>query len=277
VLGAFAGAALVWVLGAAALEIPGQPQLRKSIHQSEILRRLNEVVPPSRLLDAVSRIDPFPSLVGPVARVPAPSPEILALPGVRVARGSVVRVVGSACGFGVTGSGWVAGPRLVVTAAHVVAGERRTTVQRLGGLLLPARVVAFDARNDLAVLRVPRLRARPLATAPARAGAPVAILGYPENGPLDAEPGRVGSTEQVRSVDAYGRGPLLRTMTSVRGLVRHGNSGGPAVDAHGAVLVTIFGATTGGDRVGLGVPREVVRTVLARARGAAVSTGRCVT
>jgi hypothetical protein len=41
--------------------------------------------------------------------------------------------------------------------------------------------------------------------------------------------------------------------------------------------VTIFGATTGGDRVGLGVPREVVRTVLARARGAAVSTGRCVT
>src|SRR5436190_1019156 len=135
VLGALAGAALVWVLGAAALEIPGQPRLRRSIHQSEILRRLNELVPPSRLLDAISRIDPFPSLVGPVAPVPAPSPAILALPGVHEARGSVVRVVGGACGFGVTGSGRVAGARLVVTAAHVVSGERRTQVQRLGGLL----------------------------------------------------------------------------------------------------------------------------------------------
>ena len=70
----------------------------------------------------------------------------------------------------------------------------------------------------------------------------VAIVGYPENGPLDAVPGRIGSTSTVISEDAYGEGPVSRTVTSLSGEVRHGNSGGPAVNAAGAVETTVFAA-----------------------------------
>ena len=50
----------------------------------------------------------------------------------RAAGHSVVRVLGTACGLGVEGSGWVARPGVVVTNAHVVAGESDTTVQLEG-------------------------------------------------------------------------------------------------------------------------------------------------
>ena len=64
----------------------------------------------------------------------------------------------------------------------------------------------------------------------AEPGTPAAVLGFPENGPYDVEPARLGQTATVITQDAYGRGPVERTITTLRGLVRPGNSGGPAVD-----------------------------------------------
>jgi len=182
-------------------------------------------------------------------------------------------VLGTACGLGIEGSGWVARPGLVVTAAHVVAGETDTTVTTLAGTTLPAEAVAFDSRNDVAVLHVAGLTARPLRLAVPRRGTSVAILGYPENGPFDAVPGRIGSTATVLSEDAYGRGPVTRTVTSLSGSVRHGDSGGPAVDASGAVLTTVFAARINGGG-GFGVPAQLVRRSLDSARGS-VSTSPC--
>ncbi len=63
-----------------------------------------------------------------------------------------------------------------------------------------------------------------------------AILGYPENGPFDVQPGRIGRTQTVITQDAYGQGPVSRLLTPLRGLVRPGNSGGPLVDGEGHVL-----------------------------------------
>jgi S1-C subfamily serine protease len=128
-------------------------------------------------------------------------------------------------------------------------------------------------RNDIALLRVPGLSARPLRLVDPRPGAAVAILGYPENGPFNAIPGRIGTTAAVIARDAYGRGPVSRTVTSLSGDVRHGNSGGPAVDATGAVQLTVFAARTGGGG-GFGIPASIVRADLAAARGP-VSTGAC--
>jgi S1-C subfamily serine protease len=101
----------------------------------------------------------------------------------------------------------------------------------------------------------------------------VAVVGYPENGPLDAVAGRIGESVTVRARDAYGRGPVRRTVTSLSGEVRHGNSGGPAVDASGAVQATVFAARQDGSG-GYGVPASVVRAALSAARGE-VSTGPC--
>ena len=271
--GALIGLTAVWVLGAMVLQLPGQAQLRRAVQRSVLLQRLNSIVPPRSLLNALARVDPFPHLAGPPVPTEPPDPRVLGQPGVHAAAPSVVRVLGTACGLGVEGSGWVARPELVVTAAHVVAGETDTTVTTLGGMTLPATAVAFDSRNDVSVLRVPGLAARPLRFIEPRRGTSVAIIGYPENGPFDAVPGRIGSTATVISEDAYGRGPVNRTVTSLSGSVRHGDSGGPAVDASGAVQTTVFAARVNGGG-GYGVPAPLVRRVLDSARGP-VSTGPC--
>jgi len=240
------------------------------------------VLPPSgAILHALARFDPLPSIAGPNAPVKPPTRGILATAGVRHARASVVRILGTACGLGVEGSGWVAGADLVVTNAHVVAGESDTVVQRGGtGQQLAASALVFDPHDDIAVLHVPGLGLPPVALARTAAdGTAVAILGYPEDGPFDEEPGRIGQTQDISTEDAYGQGPVTRSVTPLRGRVRPGNSGGPLIDATGHVLGTVFAATTGTAVAGgLAVPEGVARAELHRALAGAghpVSTGPC--
>jgi hypothetical protein len=273
------GLGLVWIGGAVALHTPGASELREPIQRSAILQALNERLPPSGpILQALARFDPFPQVEGPSPEVPAPTAAIARDPDVQRAGESVVKVLGTACGLGVQGSGWVAGDGIVVTNAHVVAGQDDTTVQVRGeGPRLDAQAVWFDPRNDLAILRAPGVsgvRALGLDVGAAE-GASAAILGFPENGPYDVQPGRLGQTSTVISQDAYGRGPVRRSITSLRGLVRSGNSGGPMVDGSGRVVTTIFAASVSdGGRSGFGVPDSIVRETLGRA-GGPVDTGPC--
>ena len=274
VVGAAAGLTLAWVLGAVALHLPGQTDLRQAVQRSLVLRRLNEVVPPSRVLRALRRVDPFPAIAGPAALVDPPDRSVLRRPGVRRAAPSVVRILGTACGLGVAGSGWVARREVVVTAAHVVAGQDETTVVTNGGASHEARAVFFDATNDVAVLRVGGLAAGPLALAEPRSGDAVAILGYPGNGSFGATPGRIGRTTAALGEDAYGNGPVRREVTVFRGRVQHGNSGGPAVNGRGQVETTVFASRLDGES-GYGVPTDVVRRALAEAGDEPVGTGAC--
>jgi S1-C subfamily serine protease len=273
VLGAVWGLAMVWILGSVGLQLPGQTELRRDLQQSVVVREVNSIVPPRTLLNFLARVDPLPTIVGPPLPSEPPTQGVLRDPGVATASRSVVKILGTACGLGLEGSGWVAGPGLVVTNAHVVAGEQDTTVVSQSGGALTARAVVFDPHNDVAVLRVAGLTGSPLRLAEPRTGAAVAILGFPLNGGLDAEPGRIGTTARVLTQDAYGR-PTFRTVTSFRGRVRPGNSGGPAVDSSGAVKIVVFaGRTTGGG--GFGIPSSIVRDALVHADGP-VSTGPCV-
>lgn len=277
VLTAGVGLGITWVLGALALANGGEA--RRQVQRSAILQQLNTVLPPSSsLIAALTRLDPFPRIDGPEARVPAPTAGIARAAGVRAAAASVVKVLGNACGLGVEGSGWVAGPGLVVTNAHVVAGQKDTRVLLRGRPPgTDAKVVAFDPRNDVAILRVPGLNAPALSlVSNPRAGTSAAILGFPGNGPYDVRAGRVGSTREVITQDAYGQGPVRRSLTSLRGAVRSGNSGGPMVDSRGRVVTTIFAATTSGPRGGFGVPNAIVRARLQDASASSgVSTGPC--
>jgi S1-C subfamily serine protease len=154
-----------------------------------------------------------------------------------------------------------------------VAGQDETLVELPDGRDFDAVAVAFDSRNDVALLRVPGLAALPLRLGEAEPGRAVAILGYPGNGAFAARPGRIGRTTTVISEDAYGRGPVTRTVTTLRGNVENGNSGGPAVDASGAVQTTVFAARIGSEG-GFGVPPSKVRDALDGARGP-VDTGPC--
>ena len=278
VLSAAVALGIAWIAGAAVVQLPGQRDLRRDVRRSAILQRLNEILPPSgTILHALARFDPLPTISGPSPDVAPPQAAIARDPQVAAAAASVVRVLGTACGLGVEGSGWVAGNGLVVTNAHVVAGEDDTTVQVRGtGARLNATAVGFDPHNDVAVLRVGGLTAPALSIATdSPAGTSAAILGFPGNGPYDVRAGRIGATRTVVSQDAYGRGPLNRRVTPLRGNVRSGNSGGPMVDARGQVVTMVFAATVGTRRRGgYGVPNSIVRRDLRRA-GGPVSTGPC--
>jgi S1-C subfamily serine protease len=275
VLTAALAVGLAWVFGAVALHAPGAGELRRDVQRSLILGHLNDLLPPSGpLLNALNRVDPRPSISGPSASVGPPSKGIVNDPDVSRAGASVVKVLGTACGLGVEGSGWMGVPGLVVTNAHVIAGERDTTVTTQDGTQVDATPVHFDPTNDLAVLRVgldlPPLQ---LVQNPS-AGTSAAVLGYPENGGLQIAPARLGSTQEVVSEDAYGRGPVQREMTSLRGTIRSGNSGGPVVDMQGRVLATVFAATTSGKPGGYGVPDDLVSVAL-RNSLTPVGTGPC--
>ena len=259
---------LAWAFGAATLSASGAGarDLRNSLQRSRILGSLNDLLPPSGpILNLLRHIDPVGSINGPQANVRAPQPAIARDPDVRRAGSSVIKVLGTACGLGLEGSGWVARRGLVVTNAHVVAGEDDTTVTTRSGTTHDATAVHYDPRNDLAILHVPGLALRSLALAPrVVSGTPAAVLGYPEDGPFTVSPARIGNTGTAVTSDSYGRGPIERKMTPFRGEVRSGNSGGPAVDGAGRVLTTVFAAEQGGGPGGgLGVPDSVVRRALA--------------
>ena len=287
-LGALFGAVIalgiVWIAAAVAAQAPGDANLRADIEESAILRQLNEVLPPSgSILNALARLDPLPSITGPNPDVAAPPPAIAGAAGVRAATPSVVRVDGTACGLAIEGSGWAAAQDLIVTNAHVVAGEEDTTVE-VGGQppSRPVRVLVFDPTNDIAVLQAPGIGLHPLRLASStESGSAGAILGYPENGPFDVQAGRIGRTQTVLTDDAYGRGPVSRLLTPLRGLVRPGNSGGPLVDSAGEVLTTVFASTVGGGpHGGYGVANETVSGALRAAperaqAGQSVGTGPC--
>src|SRR5215211_1202575 len=269
---------LVWAVGVFALQSPPLASLHPAVQDSRILQSLNERMPSGLLTQAVADLEPLPRIKGPEPGVAAPEGNIVRDPDVRAASARTLRVTGMACGYGVEGSGWVADHNLVVTNAHVVAGETATRVQIGGaGRLLPAEVVVFDEKNDIAVLRVDGLGLTPLPLTAPRPGEDAAVIGFPENGPLDIEPARTGATQRVISNNAYDRGPVERTVTSFRVYVRPGNSGGPAVNANGQVISTIFASRTDSDNSGYGIPSRIVRWHLrtAAARSTPVSTGGC--
>lgn len=266
---------LVWVFGAVALHAPATERLRADVQESVILSSLNRVLPPSGpVLNALDRVDPAPSVLGPSTPVAPPSEAIASDPDVLVAGRSVVRVLSTACGLGIEGSGWAVAPGLIVTNAHVVAGADDTTVTTQDGAELDATPVYYGTHDDLALLRVgadiPALQIsseRPV-------GADAAVLGYPENGPYALSPARVGETRDTVSEDSYGRGPVDRTIISLGGSVRSGNSGGPLVDAAGRAIGVVFATTTSGSPGGFAIPAELVRGAL-RHTAAEVDTGAC--
>ena len=269
--------AMAWLFGAVALNAPGAKDLRTAVQRSAILKALNNAFPPSSsLINVLHRIDPRVAVQGPSPDVGAPDSKIAQDPEVQSAGNSVVRVLGTACGLGVEGSGWIAAPGLVVTNAHVVAGESDTTVTPAGsGSSLDATPVHYDPENDLSLLHVDGLGGIPLSFAPdVESGTPGAVLGYPENGPFTVTPARVGATGPVITEDSYGRGPITRELTALRGEVHSGNSGGPLVDANGRVMGTVFAATTQGKPGGYAVPNDVVAQALSDSTGE-VDTGPC--
>lgn len=118
-------------------------------------------------------------------------------------------------------------PGVYLTNAHVVGDAHRVQIQTQNGRRVEATVVAVDPGLDLARLSSGlRLRPLPIRTRPVRIGEDVVAIGSPRG--LD------GSV--TKGVVSATRHPGGRDEIQTDLALNPGNSGGPLLDAHGAVL-----------------------------------------
>lgn len=260
--------------------------LNASIGRSRIIRSLDSVLPapPS----VFSRVQGFLSSEGfpPVFAQLAPaSAGPVSLPGssqlseaVRLAGPSTVQIVGDGCGQIQEGSGFVVGPGMVVTNAHVVAGIAHPMV-RVAGTQYPTTVLLFDSSYDLAVLRVAGLHEPSLALDPdpSSRGVQAAVLGYPGGGPFTAAPAGVMAAFEAEGRDIYGQGLTVRNVYEIQAVVRPGNSGGPLVQPDGEVIGVVFSRSTTNGNIGyaLASPGVLTRVMKATSATGSVGTGAC--
>ena len=275
---------LAWFLGALAAIVPADSGSLSAMRESAVLSSLVDVVPPQGSLGAlVLRSGLVPGLNGPLVLAEPPEESSARTPGVLAARASVLQVRSTACRRIVTGTGWVAGPGLVVTNAHVVAGSTQSFLAggpRFEGA--PATVTAFDAINDIAVLSMQSPTAQlptPLRVVPrVRHGERGAIIGFPRGGEQLVTAARIDRVAEY-PVEPIGGGPVATAkILAFRANVSPGNSGGPILAEDGTVLGAVV-AKGIGQRVeaAYGVPAEQLLATIARgAQRTAASTGDCL-
>ncbi len=153
---------------------------------------------------------------------------------------ATVKVMGEACRRIQEGSGFVISENVVVTNAHVVAGEDEVDIIRPDGKRLRAVVTVFDAQRDLAVLRVEKLGMPSLGRANAEAGATGAVFGHPGGQEVvRAAPARISDEVTADGEDIYGA-PTRRQVFILAAALRPGDSGGAFVDKEGQVVGVAF-------------------------------------
>jgi S1-C subfamily serine protease len=286
-------AALVvaWLVALPLTKSSAYTELTGAVRDSSVLRVVDTVMPnvlrelPSELTKLLD-VSGFPNVLFPFSTTPITDvgpadPELLNSPVVRQAKASVLKVRGRArsCSRALEGTGFVVAPQRVITNAHVVAGTDRVQVELSKDNLLDASVVSYDPETDVAVLKVPGLRAPvlPLSATPASSGLSGLVLGYPLDGPYTASSARVRDRIHLRGPDIYNASTVVRNVYTVRAVVRSGNSGGPLIDGSGKVLGLVFGAAVDNDETGFVLAEDQIADDIAAAprRTTEVSTGIC--
>jgi S1-C subfamily serine protease len=123
----------------------------------------------------------------------------------------------------------------VLTNAHVAAGGGPLRVRLPGARVVPGAVVGADERTDLAVVRAEAADLSPLALAGRRlrVGEVVVAIGNPLGFERSVSLGVVSAL--YRNLGAP-RGEVLEGLVQTDAAVNPGNSGGPLLDARGAVV-----------------------------------------
>ncbi|GIG85204.1 serine protease [Plantactinospora endophytica] len=281
---------LVAWLVAVPLASSSLPWLASAVRNSALLTVVDRVLPPeaqalSRALRDTVDTNGFPDVFGGLAptrsrEVASPDPALAGSQVVVNGRRSVVKVLGNApsCQRRIEGSGFVYAEDRVMTNAHVVAGTRSVSVE-VNGDRHNARVVVYDPDRDLAVLYVPNLSAPVMrfATGEAAIEDDAIVLGFPLDGPYNAQPARIRDVGEIAGPDIYESGRVNREIYTIRGLVRSGNSGGPLVAPDGQVLGVIFAAAADDPNTGFAVTADEARSTASTGleRTRVTNTGAC--
>ncbi len=153
----------------------------------------------------------------------------------------------------------------VLTNHHVVRGAREVGVTLKDGRQLQARVVGSDGGTDIALLKVEpeRLKALPLGDSDVlRVGDYVLAIGNPFG---------LGQTVTSGIVSALGRTGLniegYEDFIQTDAAINPGNSGGALINLKGELIginTAIIGPSGGNVGIGLAVPSNMVRAVMAQ-------------
>ncbi|MFC7530384.1 MarP family serine protease [Actinoplanes sp. GCM10030250] len=266
------------------------PAINREFRSSAILTGINGLMPEeaqtlSSALQDTLDTSGFPDVFGGLARTQAkevaePDKRLASSKVVQDSKRSVLKVLGAApsCSRRIEGTGFVYAQERVMTNAHVVAGTEEVVVETSRGQL-EGTVVVYDPKRDLAVLHVPGLRApvMPFVQKEATTGANAIVLGYPQDGPYNAQSARVRDVSRITGPDIYDSGDVTREIYTIKSYVRSGNSGGPLIDPNGDVLGVIFAAAADDKNVGFALTAdEAAGTAKAgRENTKGVRTGEC--
>ncbi len=277
-----AGLIAVWLLGVMIGRLPFAG-LSNSVNDARIMQTLAQILPPVPAVFAEFDRHIDPNAEPYVAAAPSPHADFhYAAADVEAAAAkanhSIVRITSFSCGGIVSGSGFAVGPGLVATDAHVIAGSKRPII-KYNAMSYEGTPVHFDAGLDLALLRVPGLKAPVLSLAPRNVSlnATVAALGYP-GGNYHVEPGIIRDTRATAGASIYNQGSFGRGIYLVQTHVDYGNSGGPIVMKNGQVAGIIFSKSDDTPDVAYALTSVHIASALQHAKTShtRVGTGACM-
>jgi putative serine protease PepD len=187
---------------------------------------------------------------------------------------SVAQIAATSPNGVATGSGFVVDAKgLVVTNAHVVDGAEGLTVKFGDAAARPATLVGKDDSTDVALLRVDAtgLNLAPLAlgdSSKVTVGDATYAIGNPFGLDRTLTTGVVSAvSRQLHSPNGSAIDGAIQTDAALN----PGNSGGPLLDATGAVIGinSQIESSGGNSGIGFAVPSNTVRTVIAQLEGSA--------
>jgi S1-C subfamily serine protease len=289
VVGALVGGAgvlvVLWLLIPSLAQVPGWPA--RAVTHSAISRLVSRSLPaPPSALDLLRRLvgngnpEVFSVLQPNTASGPPPADSGLSQSVAQSVLDSTVRVQGEACGEIIEGSGFAVAPDLVVTNAHVVAGEApgSTNVLKPDGQVLAAKVIMYDPNRDLALLSVAGLGEQPLAIASPSRGQTGAVFGHPNGqAQVAVTPARVSQTETAVGPDIYGNHNVSRAILVLASSLAHGDSGGALVNTGGQVIGVAFAISAESTTTSYALNSSELVQALNEPRQASVSTQSCLT
>lgn len=273
----------LWLVLPTMADVPGSAS--RLARGSTIARAIEEVAPepPDSLLTLRRLVgdNRFPQ----VFEALRPAPEVGPPPGVSgidaeviaAVAASTVQVEGRACSRVQEGSGFVVEPGVVVTNAHVVAGEDATEVILADGARADADVVLFDPDRDLAVLTVADLAIRPLPIGDVDVGGTGAVFGHPGGGPLEISPFAVEEEVEAMGRDLYDSRDTRRQVLILASDLAPGDSGAALVDTVGSVVGVAFAVAPDQAGTAYALSAEELLATLAAPRVPGSDTGPCLT
>lgn len=174
--------------------------------------------------------------------------------------------VGSGSGFFVSADG------LVVTNKHVASDESADyTVVVSGGEEYPAKVLARDPNNDIAILKVEgsNFPVLPLGDSDAiRVGQTAIAIGNPLGEFANSVSRGIisGVKRDVTAGSGYGQEEKLSNILQTDAAINPGNSGGPLFNISGEVIGVNVAVAQGAENIGFALPINQVKRIVDQVR-----------